>query len=92
MKILPKPLRIVPVVFYVAALFVWIYTVWSNWAVMQSTTEFANLDPDRAGQLAAIVKSEPFVRGFIEASYMFANGAVIHVLIAVYDKLKGPAE
>jgi hypothetical protein len=92
MKILPKPLRIVPVVFYVAALFVWIYTTWSGLGLIGPTDQYEALDPDRAEQFAAIVKSKPFVTGFIEAAYMFANGAMIHVLIAVYDKLKGPAE
>jgi hypothetical protein len=29
---------------------------------------------------------------FVEAAYMIANGAVIHVLIAIYDTLKGSAE
>ena len=87
MRALPKILRYAPGAFYVAALVVWIFTVWSNWTLMNSGQEFPNLDPDRAALAASIIKSEPFVRGFIEAAYMAANGAILHLLIAIFDRL-----
>ena len=87
MSTLPKALRYAPYAFYAVALIAWIFTIWTNWIVLQSQQEFPQVDPDRAAQLAAIIKSEPFVRGFIDAAYMVANGAIVHMLIAVYDRL-----
>ena len=87
MKTLPKILRFAPHAFYLGALIVWIFTVWSNWTLMNSGQEFPQLNPDRAALVASIIKSEPFVRGFIEAAYMAANGAVVHVLIRIFDRL-----
>ena len=92
MSTLPKVLRLAPRVFYAAAVVVWVFTVWSNWQLIESSQQFPGINPDRAEQLADIVVSEVFVRGFIDAVYMAANGVMVHVLIAIHDRLGGMKE
>lgn len=92
MNTLPKYLRFAPVAFYVAAAIVWIFTVWSNWALLHASNMFLEMNPDRAEQALDIIKSDVFVKGFIQAAPLAAYGAMVQVLIAIHDRLGGVKE
>ena len=39
--------------------------------------------------MLTLSKSMALYSALLEAAYMIANGAIIHVLIAIHDKVKG---
>ena len=92
---LPRALRVAPYIFYVIALIMGVYHFGTNlWAIQTAGQSFDHLDPtgqDKLEWLAYLIASQPFAVGVSEAAYMAANGAIVHVLVAIYDKMKGPA-
>ena len=91
---LPKALRFSPYAFYALALIMGVYQFLTylivDWEAQHAayTAPHANAF-DWFGQL---LTTQPFAMGVSEAAYMAANGAIAHVLIAIYDKMEGQSE
>ena len=83
MKQLPDLLRRLPYAFYGLAALVFVWQLANQWMSMSPLTEYAD---DTAVILG---KSMGLYSALIEAAYVVANGAIIHVLIAIHDKVKG---
>jgi predicted membrane-bound dolichyl-phosphate-mannose-protein mannosyltransferase len=91
---LPKALRYSPFVFYMIAAIMGMYQFASYFA--------ANWRSEIQGYTAPhsnafdwfeyLVSSQPFAMGISEAAYMASNGVLAHLLIAIFDKMKGPGE
>ncbi len=89
---LPQFVRRLPYVFYVLAVIVGLWRFWNEWTVAAESFQYADAAGMDYGSMALISRSTALYWGFVEAAYMVANGAVIHVLIAIYDKMKGSGE
>ena len=88
---LPKFVRSLPKIFYAAAVLEFMWRFWNDYSVaVQAYAYEAAVDGSTPFMTTAI--SGALYWAFVEAAYMIANGAVIHVLIAIYDTLKGSAE
>jgi hypothetical protein len=92
MSTLPPVLRSVPKILYAAAVLHWIYDIATNLSLITSVQEIADGDSDKTALIAIIIKSSPFIAGFLDAAFMAANGVIIHILIAIHDKMKGAME
>lgn len=93
MKKLPILLRISPYIFYVIAAVMGVYQFAVNLGIVWAS-EGKSFDPtgqDKLEWLSFVVSSQPFALGVSEAAYMAANGAILHVLIAIYDNMRAEA-
>jgi len=90
MSQLPDALRRLPFIFYAlaAALFVW--NLANQWFLLSSMSSFAGESLD--GIVTGAQKSTALYGAVVEAGYMVANGAMLQILIAIFDKLKGTGE
>ncbi|MBE5072917.1 hypothetical protein IM511_01200 [Erythrobacteraceae bacterium E2-1 Yellow Sea] len=86
---LPHFVRRLPYVFYALAVVFLVWNLGNSWVSMSNMMTYP--DPSLEG-IMAYQKSLALYSAFLEAAYLLANGAIIHVLIAIFDKLKGPAE
>jgi hypothetical protein len=84
MKQLPDMLRRLPFVFYGLAAVFFVWQLANQWASFSVAFQYGDGD----GMLT-LSKSMALYSALLEAAYMIANGAVIHVLIAIHDKVKG---
>ena len=90
MKSLPILLRISPYIFYAIAAVMGAYQFAANLGIVWAS-ERQSFDPsgqDKLEWLSFVVSSQPFAMGVSEAAYMAANGAMLHVLIAIHDKMR----
>ena len=92
MSVLPQYVRRLPYVFYALAAFFFVYLIVTDWEGVETTQEFGQTHADGFDMLAFIMKSRVFYTGISEAAYLVANGAIIHVLIAIFDQLGGSKE
>jgi hypothetical protein len=83
MKPLPDLLRRLPYVFYGLGALVFAWQLANQWMSMSPLTEYAD---DTA---VIFGKSIALYTALVEAAYMVANGAIIHLLIAIHDKVRG---
>ena len=88
---LPSLLRFAPFALYGWAVVVALSYFLSAWAIMEQAAYQFDSGSDAFGVLQNLVQSQAFVSGISEGAYMATNGALIHVLIAIYDKMKGVA-
>jgi|GWRWMinimDraft_5_1066013.scaffolds.fasta_scaffold05004_2 hypothetical protein len=84
---IPKALRRVPQFFYVASAIFFVWYLGNTYVELVTMPDIAN----GLEGVAGLVKSKTLFEASLEALYLVANGAMIHVLIAIYDKL-GTAE
>ena len=87
---LPDALRRLPYVFYALAAAVFVWNLANQWILMSAMSSFAGEMLD--GTVTGAQKSAALYGAVVEAAYMVANGAMLHVLIAIFDKLKGTGE
>lgn len=81
---LPQMLRRLPYLFYALAVLFFAWQLANQWATLSLTYQYGD-----DGGMHALGKSMALYAASTEAAYMFANGALVHVLIAIYDKVKG---
>jgi hypothetical protein len=86
---LPPMLRRIPQVFYILAVVVFLWNLGNQWFGIVEMGRYA--DAGLEG-VVAIQKSQALYSAFVEAAYMLANGALVHILIKIFDQLKGAAE
>jgi hypothetical protein len=87
---LPDALRRLPFVFYALAAVLFVWNLGNQWVVMSAMTSMSDVSLD--GLVTGSQKSAALYGAVVEAAYMVANGATLHVLIAIFDKLKGTGE
>jgi hypothetical protein len=86
MRILPQFLRRLPYVFYAVAAVLFVWELANQWFGLSLTYQYADFSGDAMSSLS---KSIALKAAFADAVYMVANGAFLHVAIAIYDKVKG---
>ena len=92
MRDLPQFVRRLPYVFYALAVVLGLWRLWNDWTVVSETYQYAEAGGVDFGAVSLLGRSTALYWGISEAAYMVANGAVIHVLIAIFDRLKGASE
>ena len=85
MKPLPDMLRRLPYVFYTLAALFFVWELANQWMSISYTTQYAS----GTDVMVRLSKSMALFSAFREAVYILGNGAVLHVAIAIYDKVKG---
>jgi len=94
MKDIPTWLRKAPYIFYIAALLILVLGVALPLQELSRFGYSSKIPIDPATQKMVI--TELVVRVVSDALYMFANGAILHLLIAIHDKWaarhQGPSE
>ncbi|GMN01377.1 hypothetical protein [Erythrobacter sp. MTPC3] len=88
---LPILLRRLPYAFYTLALLMGLWRVFNELSMVEASYTYAGA----IGGLESarfVSRSAAIYWGFAEAAYLISSGAFLHVLIAIYDKMKGPAE
>ena len=88
----PTWLRVAPFMFYGWAVVVLVFQFVSASAILEQASTHFGMGVDAFGVFKHFVSSQVFVQAISEAAYMAANGAIVHVLIAIYDKMEGPSE
>ena len=89
MSALPQLLRRSPNIFYGLAVVFAIWSIANGWLEM---TTYAGIDDPTLEGIMNLTKSKLLYQAFLEAVYLVASGALIHILIAVYDKLGAGVE
>ncbi|GAB5481651.1 MAG: hypothetical protein Pars92KO_14080 [Parasphingorhabdus sp.] len=84
MKDLPQFVRRFPYIFYFLALVTGIWRYTNDWLTVSESMQYAT----DLGPMKTIARSTALYWGVVEAAYMAASGAMIHVLIAIYDKVR----
>ena len=92
MSPLPHFVRRLPYIFYVLAVVLGAWRYWNEWIVASESFKYADATGMNYSSMATMSRSSALYWGFADAAYLVANGAIIHVLIAIFDKVKGPAE
>lgn len=85
MTVLPQFVRRLPFVFYALAVIIGGWRYYNDWSAAAASMQYAT----DAGPMKTIARSTALYWGAAEAAYMVANGAMLHVLIAIYDKVQG---
>ena len=86
---IPIALRRLPYVFYGLAVVLFIWRFANDWYSIAAVGAYK--DPTLEG-IATHAKSQALFNAVYDAVWLLGNGAFLHVLIAIHDKLKGPAE
>ncbi|MCB2088101.1 MAG: hypothetical protein R3E18_06115 [Sphingomonadaceae bacterium] len=90
MTTLPPIVRRLPTIFYALGALFFLWSIGNSWVELAM---LANPYGDIGMQgIENLAKSKSLYQASVEAAYMVANGAVIHVLIAIFDRLRGAAE
>lgn len=92
---LPRLLRRLPYLFYALALILGGWRFLNEWTLIETTYAQVNdisFETPSFNMAHAVGRSAALYWGFAEAAYMVANGAMLQILIAIYDKMKGPAQ
>ncbi len=86
---LPDYLRRLPYLFYTFAALLFVWNLANQWLNINAMATFSDVSLE---QVEGYQKSVAIYGAVVEAAYMVANGAMLHVLIAIFDKLKGSGE
>ncbi|WP_271438662.1 hypothetical protein [Pontixanthobacter luteolus] len=86
---LPDLLRRMPYIIYGAAAVVFVWNLANQWFGMVDLGMYGTPGME---SVAAFQKSVALYGAFVEAIYLVASGAMIHVLIKIHDKMKATAE
>lgn len=82
---LPQFVRRLPYVFYMLAVLMGVWRVYNEWSAVTLSMQYAE-DGNPAVLLA---KSTAFYWGIAEATYAAGTGAMLHILIAIFDRIDG---
>ena len=63
----------------------------ASWSAVDQAAYYFETGADALGVFKHFAQSQVFISGISEGAYMAANGAIIHVMVAIYDKMRGPA-
>jgi hypothetical protein len=85
---LPQFVRRLPYVFYGLAVVMGVWRVYNDW----SATAFATQYAEDGSPAVLLAKSTALYWGLTDAIYVVGSGAMLHVLIAIYDKIAGGKE
>jgi hypothetical protein len=85
---LPDLVRRLPLVFYIAAAVMFVWALGNAYVELGMLGDSAGFD-ESVGAIGGLSKSKSLEYAVREALYMVANGGIIHVLIAIHDKVKG---
>ncbi|MEE4289653.1 MAG: hypothetical protein V2J14_09810 [Erythrobacter sp.] len=86
---LPNFVRRLPFVFYALAIFLGGWRFLNEWYVASASMQFAP-GGDEFDRIRLMARSNALYWGISEAAYLLSSGAMLHVLIAIHDKMKGP--
>ena len=91
---LPEYVRRLPYVFYALALILGGWRFLNEWAMIESAYGTMNVGfADNSFNMAhSAGRSAAIYWGVADFVYLSASAAMIQVLIAIFDKMKGPAE
>ncbi|MEM7664393.1 MAG: hypothetical protein AAF250_00920 [Pseudomonadota bacterium] len=92
MSELPNFLRKLPYLFYALALVLGGWRFLNEWSLVEATYAYSNFGDEASSFAHSIGRSSAIYWGVSDAFYLISSGALLHVLIAIYDKMKGPAE
>ena len=82
---LPKMLRRTPQFFYAAGGIFFVWYLGNTYVELVTTVQAT----DGLEGIAGLLKSKALFEASLQAVYMISSGAMIQVLIAIYDKLAG---
>ena len=86
MKGLPILLRRAPSIFYGLAVVFFVWYLANAWFGLAAMNPYS--DPTLES-IENIQKSDHLFRASLDAVYLAANGAIVQVLIAIYDRIAG---
>ena len=89
MRPLPTYLRRLPYVFYVLALLLGGWRFYNEYTTAAMSMQYA---VDDVSGLLDLTKSTALYWAATEALYIIGTGALVHVLIAIHDRLSGASE
>ena len=92
MRILPHFLRRLPYVFYALAILLGGWRYWNEWTVASESFHYADAAGLDGAQMGMMARTNALYWGLTEAAYLIANGALLHIAIAIFDKIGGSAE
>ena len=81
---LPTMLRRLPYVFYGLAAVFFVWRLGNEWVALTQNFQYAD-----NSSVTALAKAQALFAAFTDAVYMVSNGALLQVLIAIFDKVKG---
>ncbi len=84
MTTLPQFVRRLPYVFYALAIMLGAWRFYTDWTMAELTFQYGD-----GGGIENLTRLTALYSAFTEAAYMLANGAIIHVLVAIHDKVRG---
>jgi hypothetical protein len=81
---LPRNLRRMPYVFYVLAVLLGVFRFYNELTTLELANQYGDGGPyERLGKLVGLYWA------LAEAAYMVGTGAMLQILIAIFDKVKG---
>ena len=83
---IPDLVRRLPLVFYIAAAGLFVWQLGNAYVEMGMLAGDAGFD-EQVGAMSGLAKSRALQYAVQESLYMVANGAVLQVLIAIYDRM-----
>jgi len=86
---LPDFLRKLPYAFYFLAALMFVWTLANGWL---ETVVYGALPDPTFPSLQTYQKSFALLQALERAAYLVSNGAIIHVLIAIFDRLGAAKE
>ena len=94
MSQLPPLLRKLPYLFYAFALILGGWRFLNEWIVLESTYNSmgGQFGDEPFNLVHSVGRSAAVYWAVAEAIYIVAYGAMLQVLIAIFDKMKGPGE
>ena len=82
-------IRRLPYLIYAAAALFFVWGLINAWTTMANFGEYP--DPSLEG-VFALQKSQALYQAALEAIWLVTYGAILHVMIAIYDKVGGAKE
>ena len=87
---LPTILRKLPFIFYALAVLLGGWRFLNEWSLIEATYAYASFGDEASNFAHSIGRSSAIYWGVSEAVYLVSSGALLHLLIAIHDKMKGP--
>ena len=84
---LPRNLRRLPYAFYALAILMGIFRFYNEWTAVELTNTYGD-----GGPMVNLGKLVALYWALAEAAYMVGTGAMLQILIAIFDKVKGSGE
>jgi hypothetical protein len=87
MTTLSRNVRRLPYAFYALAVFMGLFRFYNEWMTFELTNTYGD-----DGPMAQLAKMAALYWALSEAAYMVGTGAMLQILIAIFDKVKGEDE